>query len=276
MKNKVLILTVSRKVSLIKAFKDAGWHVTGQDTDPNAVALKFCDEIALPDRECGPFDMILPTRDADLKLGTHRCSDETIDICIDKLKFTEWCKSNNFNTPEFIGLLTTKLRNVCGNTFIKPRYSSSQNKENGEVECIQQRLVEGEEYSVDVFSDLNKQVISIIPRIRLKTISGESCVTKTVKNLSILNSAKMLSESIGLIGHNTLQCFQSLNTLEEPIWTDINARFGGASIVSIQAGCKSPEWYLKLINGEEVKPCIGEYVTGLIGRSYSEWTFDEN
>jgi carbamoyl-phosphate synthase large subunit len=254
MRNRVLILSVSRKVSLVKAFKESGWHVIGQDLDPNAVALKFCDEIGTADTQVdNPVDLVIPTRDAELKLGTYRASNETIDICTDKLKFYHWCKANGFLTPEVY--------------FVKPRVSSS----GKETECVWQEFINAEEVSVDGFSDLSGNVISVVPRKRLKVISGESCVTSTIEHKAIISQSVSLAESLHLVGHFLMQCFLVENM---PVWLECNARVGGGSVVGFKAGCKSPEWLLSLINGHEVKPCIGDYKVGLLGRSYSEWEIE--
>ena len=271
MRNRCLILSVSRKVSLIQAFRSAGWNVTGQDLDPNAIALSFCDVIALPNQENGPFDLILATRDADLKHGSHRCSDETIHICQDKVEFFRFCKENGFGTPEIKEIIYTDLRGEWKDGFLKPRVSSSENKSGGYVECVSQEIIKGEEYSVDIFVDFRGNVLSVVPRIRLKVVSGESVLTRTVLNQQLISHSILFTKSLSLIGHNVLQCFLNNSQI---IWTDVNLRYGGASAVAIAAGCKSPQWYLKLINGEEVKPCIGDYKVGLMGRSYSEWEFD--
>ena len=252
MKNRVLILSVGRKVALVKAFKEAGWYVVGQDINPGAVGLRFCDEVASA-TEGTSVDMILPTRDAELKLGTHRCSDETIDICVDKFRFYEWCKTNGFGTPEVY--------------FIKPRISKS----GKETEVLWQELVGGEEYSVDLFADFGGQVISAVPRRRSIVINGESAVTTTVRNEKLLSSSVSLARQLGLIGHNVLQCF--MKESGEILWTDVNCRFGGASDVGIRAGCWSPLWLLRLINGEGVRPRLGEYMVGMTGYSFTEWTF---
>lgn len=267
MMNRVLILSVSRKVSLVKAFKDAGWHVTGADNDPNAVALKFCNEVAERGVEVG-IDLIIPTRDAELKHGTHRASDQIIDICTDKLWFGKWCEANSFNTPKTLYAEKTRDRGCMGAGFIKPRFSSSQNKTSGYEECVCQEVLYGEEYSVDLFA-WNGQVISIVPRKRVKVVNGESVVTTTVENSILVVDGSRLATTLGLVGHNVLQCFLVNG---EPFWTDVNCRFGGASAVAIEAGCKSPEWLLKIVNGEEIKPSM-DYKVGVTGYSYSEWAY---
>lgn len=249
MKSRVLIKSVGRKVPLVNAFRGAGWYVIGEDSNKDSVALSFCDEI----RDNQVVSMIVPTRDAELKSGTHRASDETIDICTDKFKFFKFCKSNGFNTPEVY--------------FVKPRVSYS----GKETECVWQEYVEGEEYSIDVFCDFEGTVISIVPRQRIKTQNGESIYSQTVSSELLVSEAEKLTKALHLIGHNCLQCFLVSGKV---YWTDVNCRFGGASVVSIMAGLKSPLWLLKLVNGESVKPCIGDYKVGVVGRSYTAWEFD--
>lgn len=251
MKNRVLITSVGRKISLIRAFKEAGWHVIGTDSDPTAVALQFCDEV-LGVEEC-EHHLVIPTRDAELLQYAglpFSASRETIETCLDKFKFYKWCKANGFKTPEVY--------------FVKPRISQSGKK----TECVWQELVEGEEYSIDVFSNFLGHVISIVPRQRIKVVNGESSVTQVVALTPFLKETENLCVKLGLVGHSVLQGFVKESTI---CWTDINCRFGGASVVAIQAGCKSPEWLLKIINGEEVKPCIGQYQVGVIGKSFTEW-----
>lgn len=258
MNNRVLITSVGRKVSLVIAFKEAGWYVKGLDNNPSSIALKYCDEeftSTFYELE-SEIDLIIPTRDAELKAYTWKqyCNkSNVIEICQDKFKFYQWCKTNGFKTPEVY--------------FVKPRISES----GKEVECVWQELIEGEEYSVDLFADFQGNVISVVPRKRVKVLNGESVITQTVKWESLWLEAAKLSQSLGLVGHNCLQCFMVDGKL---IWTDVNCRFGGASVVAIKSGCNSPLFLLKLINGEKIEPIIGKYKVGLIGKSYSEWDFE--
>lgn len=253
-KNRCLILSVGRKVSLVMAFREAGWIVHGKDDDRTAVGLKFCHEEFTGSLD--DYDLIVPTRDAELAgfAGFPGVASlKTIQTCIDKFEFSKWCKQNGFLSPEV--------------RFVKPRISKS----GKETECVWQELVEGDEYSIDLFADFDGNVISVVPRRRERIIAGESSVSVTVNMPSMLEEAVRLSKALSLRGHNVLQCF---STGKIQTWTDINCRFGGGSIIGIKAGCKSPEWLLRLVNGQKVEPCIGEYQVGLTGKSFTEWTFE--
>jgi carbamoyl-phosphate synthase large subunit len=263
-KNSVFITCVGRKVSLVKAFKDAGWYVYGADSDRSAAALRFCDQEAYTDSvidelSVPPWDLVVPTRDGELLnyagqgMKAMCASRETIEICRNKLMMGKVLEDAGLKTPKVL--------------FCKPQDGAGSRNSM----MMYQEFINGEEYSVDLFADFSGTVISVVPRRRLKVLSGESSVTETCKNSALIAEAIKLSSVLKLIGHSVLQCFVSGGNI---IWTDVNCRFGGASIVAIKAGCLSPLWMKELINGYNVKPCIGDYKVGLIGRSYTEWDFD--
>lgn len=254
MKNRVLITSVGRKVGLVKAFQEAGWYVLGEDLNPSSIALNFCDEKFEEGKE---VNLWIPTRDAEIKEAWEFNGWDTnyLDICLDKLKFHNFCKSNRFKTPEVY--------------WVKPRIGAG----NREGEILWQEFIGAEEISVDGYRDLRGNVISVIPRKRLKVISGESCVTSTIESSLIISQSVLMANLLHLVGHFVMQCFLVENI---PVWLECNARLGGGSIVGIRAGCQSPSWMLKEINGKHITPCIGNYKVGLTGKSYTEWSFDED
>lgn len=250
-KPRVLITSVGRKVWLVRAFQLAGWYVIGQDKSAEAVARRFCDE---PDENYNlEVDLIVPTRDAELHYFAGQpfvASKWTLDRCLDKFAFYKHCKEHGFLTPEVY--------------FVKPRISKS----GKETECVWQEVVEGNEYSVDLFASQSGEIISVIPRQRLLTVAGESYVTITVSNRILVTESIRLARSLRLVGHNVMQAFQ--NGKKRPIWTDVNCRFGGASACGIAAGCYSPSWMRDLLIGKEVRPRIGDYEVGLKMMRFTE------
>jgi carbamoyl-phosphate synthase large subunit len=227
-----------------------------QDQDPDAVGLRFGDS-----HDISEVDLVVATRDGEIAnfsreewLGSP--SEETVQVCQDKVEFHDWCLENGFGTPHIY--------------FVKPRTSQSGDKK----ECVWQELVRGLELSVDVFCDFESNVISSVPRLRLKTLAGESWVSKTVWNPIVMNESVRMAEKLKLVGHNVLQCFLPKKGAR-PVWTDVNLRFGGGSLLAIKAGCHSPKWLMELVKGRKVKPQIGKYKAGLKMLAYKEAIFED-
>ena len=69
-------------------------------------------------------------------------------------------------------------------------------------------LIEGTEYTVDYFSDLSGQVVSIVPRARLKIKNGESVVGITKNEKDMISLVEKTAKALNLIGQNNIQCFK--------------------------------------------------------------------
>lgn len=259
-KLKVLITSVSRKVSLVKAFKEAGWCVVAQDQNLDSPALYFADWRVQHVSPAIKVDLIVPTRDAELwDYDTPLKPRMSKELCFDRLAFNTHLKQLGFAVPH-VYYVRPRTGSVTADFKTLPK----------EEQLLWQEFVNADEYSIDVFATFEGDVISVVPRRRVKIVGGEAWVSVTVENSAILNGALELSRKLGLIGHNVLQCFLVDGS---PIWLEVNCRFGGASALAIHAGCKSPEWLAKLVRGERVKPCIGEYKVGVKMLRYTEDIF---
>lgn len=231
--------------------------------------------------------LLIPTRDGELRLfaehkkefeeigTTVMVSDEgTIDICNDKYKFFKYLSDNDIKTPvtyfpnhlQLHGLYYPfSFDKYC---IIKPRYGSGTKnvyKVNMDYrfenelwffmhyvkDAIVQKYIDGVEYTIDVFSDFDKNIISIIPRERREVINGESVIGETIDDDVIINEAKRLISVLGTIGHVNVQCIKNDDGV---FFIDLNPRYGGGSWLSIIAGGISPIWLIKLVQGEQVMP----------------------
>src|SRR5207245_8087297 len=65
---------------------------------------------------------------------------------------------------------------------------------------IIQEFVEGTEYSIDVFSDLNGIPLSVVPRIRIQTESGISIKGVTLYDKTLIDYCDKISRKLRLIG----------------------------------------------------------------------------
>lgn len=223
------------------------------------------------------ISLIVPTIDTELeKLAKNKkeiekatkarvlVSDyEAVSICCDKFKTAKFFDDNGFGYPRVIIGEDIKTENYSFPLFIKPlNGSSSINafKVNNKKELdffleyvkdpIVQECVTGKEYTVDCFLDFDGHAITVVPRLRIATRSGEVLKGRTEKNAEIIADVKRLVNAFGFIGQITVQCFLCDN--KEIKYIEINPRFGGGAPMSIMAGADSCENLYRLLLGEKL------------------------
>ena len=137
------------------------------------------------------------------------------------------------------------------------------------VDSFVQEVCRGEEFSVDVFCDLESTCLNAIPRTMIQSKGGESIKGMSVLDRDLIEHARHVAETIGIVGPACIQCFREPDG-SLPV-TDVNPRFGGAFPLPLAAGGRYPELALALANGERPEPTLGEYRAGVsMTRFYSE------
>lgn len=222
------------------------------------------------------INLIIPTIDTELlKLAENKEKIETltkakinisslgvIKICRDKLKTQEFFQKNGFGVPKLISEKDILENNLKFPLFIKPFNGSSsintfkiKNKEELMFfksyisQPIIQEFIEGKEYTVDVFLDFESNPITIVPRQRLATRSGEISKGLIIKNRKIIEDTKRLIKVLKPVGHITVQCMDTKDGIK---YIEINPRFGGGAPMSISAGADSCVNLYKIILGEKL------------------------
>ena len=228
--------------------------------------------------------LIIPTRDEELKIFSLYKEDlnkigcnvivpsiSTLEICQNKYLFFKFCESNNIDVPKTYW----DIEDIKYPAFSKPTFGKASKgafKINSDEDLkifslykeelnmlglknikdnIIQEYVDWQEYTVDLFSDLEHNIISVVPRKRIKIVNGESHIGETENNQYIINKTIDLAKKLKLIGHNVIQCFYKNNTIK---FIEVNPRYGGASNLSFKSGANTPEFLLKLIRKQPIKP----------------------
>jgi carbamoyl-phosphate synthase large subunit len=139
------------------------------------------------------------------------------------------------------------------------------------VDPIIEEILEGLEVTVDALLGLDGTVLHYVPRLRLKTIGGESVEGVTIGHeplASWLEAVFDRCRTYGARGPITVQLFL---TERGPVLSEINPRFGGGFPLAAAAGADYAEMLLRIADGESVAPSIGSYEVGLyMTRFYSE------
>jgi carbamoyl-phosphate synthase large subunit len=143
------------------------------------------------------------------------------------------------------------------------------------VESMVQELCLGEEFSIDVFCDLEGRCLNAIPRTMIQSKGGESIKGMSLRDDELIAYGARVAETIGIVGPANVQCFREPDG-SLPV-TDVNPRFGGAFPLPLAAGSRYPELALALARGERPKPRVGEFREGvLMTRFFSDICLAEN
>lgn len=219
--------------------------------------------------------LVVPTIDTELLIlaeNKQRIESETnakvmisdlklIQMCRDKIKTSDDLSNNGFLVPYLYSDQDIEQNKVAFPCFIKPKSGSSsinafKVNNNKELELYRkfipdymlQEYVGGDEYTIDVFLDFDSNPITIVPRLRLATRSGEISKGLIVKHRIIIDTIKNMMDKFKFIGHITVQ----LKIDKEIKFIEINPRFGGGAPMSIAAGADSCENLYRLLMGEQL------------------------
>lgn len=283
-------------ISTIKSLQKEGVRVVGIDVQQDAVGFYFCDvsyqvpmaedphyiKRVLEICEMEKVNAILPAVDEELvALTKHRDSFEEKDIfliapsyevakiCFDKWLTYKFFVQHGFQTPKTIDAFDADLDTITFPQIIKPRcgrgskgiyYVSSfqelgffRNRVNSP---LLQEYLDGKEHTIDILSDLEGRILTVVPRERIKAINGISNKGRTVYNKEMIEHAKKIAMELKLIGPSNIQCFLSANG--DIKFTEINPRLAGSIALSEAAGAKIIHNLVKLLKGEKVEVGVSD------------------
>jgi carbamoyl-phosphate synthase large subunit len=206
-----------------------------------------------------------------------------IAICADKwLTFQEFSAAGVRMPSSWLPAAPAQTP-IAGELFVKPRDgSASQNTFVAAPETlehtlarvpnpiVQERLI-GQEITVDALVDFDGRLLHYVPRLRIRTVGGESIQGVTLADDGFrdwLIGVLDVCIDLGAAGPLTLQFFK---TAEGFVLSEINPRFGGGFPLALAAGADYPEWLMQIVDGRVVRPRLGQYRAGLyMTRFYHE------
>jgi carbamoyl-phosphate synthase large subunit len=236
------------------------------------------------------FDKIGASKEKFASMGciTAISSSESIAMANEKEKTYKFFKGIGIDTP--MTWMPNELpdpKTLSYPVFIKPRtgrasldvYKINNADElkyyMGLVEDpIFQEYVKGKEYTIDVLSDFNCNVIGVVPRQRVETKVGISYKGRTVDDPIMIEKAKYIAEKLKNVGHCNMQLFVDDN--KRYCFFEINPRYSGTLTLTIAAGLNSPYLLSKLALGDKVEPMIGKYEKNLLMLRYWEEVYVRN
>ena len=308
----VLFTCAGQRVDIVGAFRRAGALTVAADANPLAPALYHADRHALVPRIDDPgyvpalrklveehdVRLIVPLTDLDqVQLARAReelgallllPEAETVERLEDKylahVLFEErgiaspptWLPNGVPDDASFP--LLVKARHGFGSRHI---YRAADRAQLGfflgytPVDSIVQACLGGEEFSIDVFCDLEGRCLNAIPRTMIESKGGESIKGMTIRDERLIELARHVAETLKLVGPANIQCFREVDGSH--LITDINPRFGGGFPLPLAAGGRYPELALALADGELPEPRLGDFAEGIVmTRFFSDLSLTQN
>ena len=264
--------------------------IYGADISSTAPALAFCDFIRItPHMKSEGYidelieicrrdqiDLVIPTIDTDLLVLSQNkdrfggtkvliSSEEVISICRNKYLTAQFIKKCGLCVPktyrtikEHDGTYPCFIKPVNGSSSINALKVMNENEHRIYIkrgcDYVVQSVVEGTEYTVDVFCDFESNPLLITPRIRTQVRSGEVIKTEIDLNEQIIQECKIIVQKLQPVGPLAIQLIRTVSG--EDVFIEINGRFGGGAPISMKAGANSAAAVLRLLNNRPVEPVV--------------------
>ncbi len=265
-------------------------HIVPLTTDPEYIPIieSICD--------VENIHLIIPTIDDELPIfGRNRgrfertdvwvavSGEETAELSNDKYRMHEFALANGIESPTTRLPQDIKFEEIAYPVVVKPRNGrgsiqvfEAHNEEQLRFFCsyvpdaIVQDYLEGQEFTVDVCSDFEARVMSVVPRERLVIRAGVSDKGTTRNHKRVIEFAINVAESLQIIGAANIQCKWDGRTVK---LIEVNPRFSRGIPLTIAAGADFPAWLVQLRGGRAVPPQIGQFQEDLTMMSFEESLF---
>lgn len=154
-------------------------------------------------------------------------------------------------------VLYNKSFKKINETYLKYESAATPNEK-----VIIQEMIDGQEYSLDVFNDLNGFFLQCTVKEKLDIRAGESMYCRVVRDDALENIGLRLSKRLKHIAVLDLDCIKKG---KEYYIIDMNARFGGTYAYTHLAGANFPKAIIKMLLNEKIDTALLTTSAGITG-----------
>jgi carbamoyl-phosphate synthase large subunit len=296
----VLFTCAGQRVDIVSAFGRAGATTVATDINPLAPALYHADHYALVARiddpdympqlrelisehdvrlvvpltdldqlllararaDLGEATLLLPPADVVAQMGDKYLAHETFER-LGIPSPPSWLPDRLPDTLDYPVLV--KAREGFGSRHIYRAHDREEldfHLARTPVPSFVQFCCRGEEFSIDVFCDLDGRCLNAIPRTMIESKGGESIKGITISDDELIEHGRRVAEALPIWGPANIQCFREEDG--SLLVTDVNPRFGGAFPLPLAAGSRYPEFAVALANGDRPEPRVGDFREGVV------------
>lgn len=207
---------------------------------------------------------------------------EVSTICFNKYRTFLFLKEMGLDTPEtFIdmekAIIDLDASRITYPLIVKPccgfgsqHLFQARNRRELEVffhyarDMVIQEKLNGHEYHMDICTDFEGRVLSVVPKRKLSMRDGETDQAETTNTPELMDMGVFLGKQLGklgLVGPLDVDLFVE----DHKIYIlELNPRFGGGYPLSHFAGADFPRLILRMMKGQSVDPEVGLFQSELI------------
>lgn len=255
---RVLLVAAGRRVSLARRFIAHGFDVFSYETEVNCpistlativegkrwadsgIRQHLVDTIEEidPDLTLPLSDHATPILSSIVHRGIVTGSGRTNALCLDKKKFEQKLQNQDYypSVEEDKPVILKPIQGANSKGLHKMSYEDYlRDKEKYQDTHVAQRLVDGFEISVDAYFNRFSKMIDAVPRKRVEVQGGEVSRSTTLEKnaYDVTELTRKVGEWFGIVGP---ACAQFIVENNKAYIMEINARFGGGVILSLEAG----------------------------------------
>ncbi|MDH4176403.1 MAG: ATP-grasp domain-containing protein, partial [Thermoleophilia bacterium] len=242
----VLFTCAGQRVDIVSAFGRAGATTVAADADRLAPALYHADRRALVPRiDDGAYvpalaelvrehdvALVVPLTDLDQGLLARSAdalapalvlvpAPEVCETMGDKYRAHEFFLAHGIDSPrswlpgdvpdDARYPLLVKVREGFGSRHIHRAADAEELAfflRYTPVDSFVQEACRGEEFSIDVFCDLESRCLNAIPRSMIQSKGGESIKGRSLQDPQLIEHGARVAETVGIVGPANIQCFR--------------------------------------------------------------------
>lgn len=204
-------------------------------------------------------------------------SDESVcRMFLNKRTAEEWFRTHEIPVPPTDDTFPVIAKPVNGAASQGLEFFSSATEQaaffaaHNRDDYIVQRRIDGEEFTVDCYVSMTGRVLAAIPRRRLEVSGGEVVSSRTVVDEEITGLTRKILTEGKLRGPVNVQFIRERSSGKLYVM-EVNPRFGGGVILSIEAGANIPLMILNEAMGMDNEPVTGWKENLLMMRAAREY-----
>lgn len=244
--------------------------------------------------------VVFPIIDEELQVFADHCDDfakagvtlvtnapDVVRISKDKYETYLFCKTHDILAPEtFLPHERSKLSSAKFPLIVKPRAGrgsravfKTENMKQLDffreyvANPVVQEFIEGTEYTIDILTTFEGEVLSVVPRERIETKAGMSVKGRTVKDGRLIGYGKRIAETVRLFPRGNIQCIDDGG---DTYLVEINPKFAATLPFTVRAGVNMPLLILKMCLGKHIRRRIDDFEDGLMMLRYWQEVYIPN